>query len=55
MKSWFLQYLIVIRYKISIGLFLRIKIVAFNVLGHKIIKGFLTRPSVFICNIASLM
>ena len=55
MKSWFLQYLIVMRYKMIIGLFLRIKIVAFNVSGHKIIKGFLTRPSVFICNIAPLM
>ena len=30
LKSWFLQYLIVIKHKMIIGLFLRIKIVAFN-------------------------
>ena len=40
--SWFLQYLIIIRHEMIIGLFMRIKIVAFNKSDHKIIKGVLT-------------
>ena len=40
--SWFLQYLIIIRHKIIIGLFIGIKIVAFDKSDHKIIKGVLT-------------
>ena len=38
----FLQYLIIIRHKMIIGLFIGIKIVAFNKSDHKIIKGVLT-------------
>ena len=40
--SWFLQYLIIIRHQMSIGLFIGIKIVAFKKSDHKIIKGGLT-------------
>ena len=40
LTSWFLQYLIIIRHKMIIGLFIRIKMVAFDKSDHKIIKGF---------------
>ena len=53
--SWFLQYLIVIRHKLIIGLFIRIKIVAFNKFRSQNNKMSFDCPSVFIGYIVSLM